>query len=512
MASIKFFKVFSKMILSSNKEPYVAVRWIVSYIFFSLAVILRKVNSSTANFFYIYACVLAFDPDRLAAKIDLYDAKSDPQLVIACRAFFEIAFARGELLEIVNLLQKIIKFHPYLFVPWKLLHYSYYFTKSWDLLIEVNASYEIYRMSLLEYSNIVGYDIIFGDHVTASIGHSQIFFDFEILHSLGLKTRPKIAVCKSTQDKMSGFYRELLPDVINATIPIDPKTGQRSDLVNFLQDSFPFMVAKKYFGYQEERGRAKYLTSWAATGASAFALSGNQRAELDLFLRSLELTDDDWYVVLHVREGADNSIRNADINTYHGAIDAILSKGGWVFRIGDASMTPLHNDMKRVVDLPFRDIFKPPYIDLYLLGTARFVICTASGPSDFPFYFNVPRLITNWPVMYALFGSSNDICLPVSYYCTSRDLVVPLREQLNSVVYESNSTLQSLKSVMSIKNSSKQIELATNQMLGHLTQRTPKMNFPIAISDSLMHRYEDKFWFMGSISNSFLEDNPSYLD
>jgi putative glycosyltransferase (TIGR04372 family) len=312
---------------------------------------------------------------------------------------------------------------------------------------------------------------------------------------------------------MSSFYQELLPDMIEGSISVNQSAGQRPDLLNFVQDSFPFLVTKKYFGYQEERGRAKYLASWAATGAKAFSLTTMQKNELQIFLQSFGLEENDWYVVIHVREGADNSIRNADIDTYNGAIDAITLNGGWVFRIGDTSMTPLRRkNMQRVIDLPFSNASRPHYIDLYLLATARFVICTASGPSDFPFYFNVPRLVTNWPVMYALFGTSDDICLPVSYYCNSRNTSVTLSEQLSSPVYESNSILQSLKTIILIKNSAKQIEQAAIEMIELTANDGSRTNFSSPLPDSLSYRYGDKFWFMGSISKTFLEDYPNYLD
>ena len=512
MIFAKPIKIALKTLFSSDCWYFTHLRRVVAWVLFASGAVVKPINSTAANLFYIYGCALAFEPSRLAAQINSSDAKLNNHLVIASRIFFEIAFARGELPRICNFLQKMTAQFPYLFTPSKLLHYCFYFTKSWKSLSDINISYEHFRSSQLKSLSIPSYEVIFGDHVTASIGHSQIFFDFEILHSYSLKNRPKIAVCYSSRDRMSSFYRELTPDVISETISVELRPEQSLDLLNFVQDSFPFLVTKKYFGYQEERGRAKYLASWAATGARAFTLTGNQTSELNLFLRCLGLAEDDWYVVLHVREGADNSIRNADIDTYCGAIDAITLKGGWVFRIGDNSMTPLPKDMNRVVDLPFSSDSRPRYIDLYLLATARFVICTASGPSDFPFYFNVPRLVTNWPVMYALFGTSNDICLPVSYYCNSRNAIVTLSEQLSSPIYESNSMLQSLKTIAAIKNSSEQIEQAAIEMIELTAQKNSRVHFPSPMPSSLRDKYGDAFWFMGLISKSFLKDNPNYLD
>jgi putative glycosyltransferase (TIGR04372 family) len=505
-------KVVSRAILSSDRWLFIALRQIIAKILLGLAIIARPVNLTTSNFFNIYRSVFEFNPDQLAAQINPKFSNLKQSLVYASRAFFEIAFARGELLRIYNLLQQITTIFPDLFIPWKLLHYCCFHTKSQKLLSDVNKMYEQYRRDKIKSLGISGFDVNFGDHVTSSIGHSQIFFDFQILNSRSLTRRPKIGICRSNRDRMSSFYRELMPDLISGVVSVELSSGQRPDLVNFVQDSFPFMVTKEYFGYQEERGRAKYLASWVISGGRPFMLAPTQKCELDLFLRNFGLRGDDWYVVLHVREGFDNSIRNADINTYYGAIEAITSNGGWVFRIGDTSMTPLRQGMPRVIDLPFSEISKPNFLDLYLLATARFVICTASGPSDFPFYFNVPRLVTNWHIMSALFGTSHDICVPVSYFNELDKSAVSLEEQLTLDVYNTEPGLNNLNSVTPLKNSSQQIQLATIQMIEFIAQNDLRDHFPSSTVNSLHLRYCNQFWFMGSIAKSFLEDNPNYLD
>lgn len=508
----RYTKVVSRAILSSSHCFFIALRQIIAKILFCLAVLLRPVNLTASNFFTIYRFVFEFNPEQLAERINPKFSYHNRSLVYASRAFFEIAFARGELLRICILLQQITKTSPDLFIPWKLLHYCYFHTKSLKLLSDINDRYENFRRDRLESVGISGFDINFGDHVTSSIGHSQIFFDFQILNSRCLTTRPKIAICRSSRDRMSGFYRELIPDLIADEVSIELGPSQYPDLVNFVQDSFPFMITKKYFGYQEERGRAKYLASWAMAGGIPFTLAPRQKGELDLFLRSFGLVEKDWYAVLHVRQGVDDSIRNADIDTYYDAIETITSNGGWVFRIGDTAMTPLRQGMVRVVDLPFSEIHKPKYLDLYLLATARFVICTASGPSDFPFYFNVPRLVTNWHIMSGLFGTSHDICVPVSFFSEVNNLAVSLNEQLALDSYNTEPGLKTLNSIIPIKNSSKQIKLAAIEMIELTARITVRDIFPPPATSSLHLRYKDKFWFMGSIAKSFLEDNPNYLN
>ncbi len=513
MIKTKTIKVVLKTILSSDQWVHCFIRKIISKILFGLCYVLRPINRDISALLKIYAFVFSFDHYGLLKFINSNMRKFETHIVISSRAFFEIAFSRGELLKICDCLKAITIYFPHLFIPWKLLHYVYYFEKSWLLLSEVNKEYELYRKEKLKSYGFLGRDLIVGDQVTSSIGHSQIFFDFQILNSHYLSDIPKITICDSVRDNMSSFYKELIPDLFLNNISIKPSFSEADDSVNFIQDSFPFLFAKNYFGYSDERGRTKFLASWAASGAKAFNLSFNQKCILANFLREVGLGEEDWFVVLHVREGADDSIRNADIESYFDAIEAVILAGGWVFRIGDVSMTRLRKGGTRVVDLPFDDISKPNYLDLYLLATARFVICTCSGPSDFPFYFNTPRLVTNWPHMSALHGTSNDICIPVSYKYIESNKIVTLREQLISNDYDNEPKIRALKDVVVVKNTSRQIQQATIEMIERTSGgQYERDNFPEPIIDSLFYKYKDDLYFMGSLSQSFLNENPNYID
>lgn len=508
----KFAKVGLKTSLSSEWWLISAFRKIVANILFGLSAVIRPFNVDISLIFNLYGCVLLFNPDKFTSKFNSHSTALGKHLVIASRGFFEVAFSRGELLKISNFLRKITTLYPNIFIPWKLLHYCYFHTKSWELLFEVNDSYEKLRRDKLKSYGVLGYDLIAGDHITASIGHSLIFFDFQIFNACSSIKPVKIAITRSNRDIMSGFYKEAITGLITDEILIDSSNSEPSDLINFIQDSFPFLTTKKYFNYSDDKGRARHLGSWAVNGAKPFSLSDLQRAQLNSFLNDLGVGPQDWYVVLHVREGQDNSLRNANINSYYGALSAITECGGWVFRIGDTAMTPLPKNLYRVIDLPFTEFPRPAYIDMYLLASARFVICTCSGPSEFPFYFNVPRLTTNWPFMPVLYGTSNDRCLPVAYYRAFDNQTIPLREQLNSVSYENEPNVRALNKVRPISNSFKQIQQAAVEMIEVTSGNFEGSKFPNLIPNSLASRFKGKIWFMGSIAKSFLEDNQNYLD
>jgi putative glycosyltransferase (TIGR04372 family) len=114
---------------------------------------------------------------------------------------------------------------------------------------------------------------------------------------------------------------------------------------------------------------------------------------------ALGIPSDAWFVTLHVREGGfygdvdSGRSRNADISNYLSAIRAITDAGGYVVRLGDASMKPLPA-MPRVIDYA-RSPMKSELLDIYLVARCRFFIGMNSGPMDVALLFHRPMLLTN---------------------------------------------------------------------------------------------------------------------
>ena len=161
-------------------------------------------------------------------------------------------------------------------------------------------------------------------------------------------------------------------------------------------------------------------TCWEAEGrAPLLRLSAAHQAEGRRTMQSLGMPADAWFVALHVRESGyrtehlpwdHNALRNARIEDYGPAIEAITARGGWVVRIGDASMTPLP-PMERVVDYVHTDV-RCDWMDLFCCSQCRFLIGTTSGPDSVVFAFGVPVIGTNyfppgfWP------NSPRDLFIP----------------------------------------------------------------------------------------------------
>ena len=85
--------------------------------------------------------------------------------------------------------------------------------------------------------------------------------------------------------------------------------------------------------------------------------------------------------------------RNVDPLTYTEAINVITRAGGWVFRMGDPTMTPLPN-IPQVIDYAHCSM-KSDWMDVFLGATCKFCLATSSGYYVIPRVFGVPVLLTN---------------------------------------------------------------------------------------------------------------------
>jgi len=127
------------------------------------------------------------------------------------------------------------------------------------------------------------------------------------------------------------------------------------------------------------------------------SLPGKLVAACETAREKIGLPRDVWFVCLHVREGGykkdwDN-LRNADIANYIGAIKEITRRGGWVVRMGDASMARLPA-LERVIDYAHSPN-RSAIMDVYLLKECAFCVGTSSGVMEMAFALGRPIVKTN---------------------------------------------------------------------------------------------------------------------
>lgn len=150
------------------------------------------------------------------------------------------------------------------------------------------------------------------------------------------------------------------------------------------------------------------------------------------------LPKDAWFACLHVRESRfrdsatfkendSYSERNANIFNYIGAIEEITSRGGWVVRMGDATMTKLP-DIERVIDYPFTEQ-KSALMDIYLISQCRVYIGMMSGIYDVARLFQRPMIMTNmnnWMFTYPI--QKCDLGVMKHVYSKSKGRFLTVRE------------------------------------------------------------------------------------
>ena len=165
----------------------------------------------------------------------------------------------------------------------------------------------------------------------------------------------------------------------------------------------------------------------------AVSLERKKRLVAERQRAQLGLPDDAWFACLHVRESGFHkdtySERNASIHNYIGAIEEVTRRGGWVVRMGDASMTKLPA-MERVIDYPFTKV-KSALMDVYLISQCSLYIGMISGIYDVARLFQRPMIMTNmtnWLVAFPQLRS--DLGVMKHIYSKSRDRFLTVREWL----------------------------------------------------------------------------------
>ena len=255
-----------------------------------------------------------------------------------------------------------------------------------------------------------------------------------------------------------------------------------------------------------------------------FKLSNEDKEKGKLALEEIGIKENDWYVTIHVREpgyrgetkkNSLDNFRNSNPLNYTKAIKYITDQGGWVFRMGDNSMTKLPR-MPKVIDYCHSAI-KSDFLDVYLAATSRFCIGTPSGYYTLADFFGVPIFLTNlaWLSPYYTLGK--------------KDLFIPRIIKKNNEILSFDTMLENpyifLNSDYEYKNynvkteekSPEDILNGTIEML-EKTSNGPKVEnsnlqdkFRNLTDKKIYNLTKEKFYSHGNISSTFLEKNNKYL-
>ncbi len=217
------------------------------------------------------------------------------------------------------------------------------------------------------------------------------------------------------------------------------------------------------------RDYIRVFEQWEQEGrAPLLHLSEAEITAGEACLREMGLSKDAWFVTLHVRENLWDKVRNGRIADYEKAITAITERGGWVIRMGDASMTPL-KPQTQVVDYAFTP-WKSDTMDVFLWAQNRFHLGTNSGPYQVPPTFGKPCVLTNWAPLLTPPMYPEDLCIYKRYLRNGK--VLAFDELIESGIgLASSATYLDHIGVSLLDSSPDEIREATEEMLDRLEGR-----------------------------------------
>jgi len=259
-----------------------------------------------------------------------------------------------------------------------------------------------------------------------------------------------------------------------------------------------------------------------------FTLSDSHEEMGKKALQKLGLPKDAWFVTLHVRgpgfrnethKNRAENFRNANPQDYIKAIEAVTNSGGWVFRMGDPSMSELPS-MPKLIDYAHHEI-RSDVMDIFLGATCSFCIGTSSGFFRVPRYFGVPVLYTNCSPYVEYFSlMEHDLALltlskdkNTNKYLSFKEILTPPVSMFWSERSFDDAGLQF------IKNTPEELEEATKEMINRTignNLQEPDDDLQIrfkSLAEKCVSKYgEYPVKAFASISREFIHNNDNLLD
>ncbi len=409
----------------------------------------------------------------------------------------------GQEEEILALLVKKTIKDPYIFWAWKNLIDINFFTCNVNEAIKHFGRYLIIKYIYMTNNNIPKDVKYYGENITSSIGHTCNLWIYYMIKKLNGGTFNKDIILLRNDNVANPTFLKLFEKLYEIKDPNKLKYLEGKKM-EFIEEQFNYLIEYQGCWCDLHKERLKIYKKWAEVYEKPpwFKLSVNTMEYGEEVLRKNGVLENDWYVVIHVRQTIDKNDRNCNIYDYLLAISEIINRGGWVFRIGDESMPALPK-MHRFIDLSQSKKYHK-CIDLFLLGTSKFAITSPSGPCELPGFFKIPSILTNVINLRHVIPYSKDIIIPVRYYNKKDNSYLNFEEIMDSKISKTHWRGEDLKKYQIIYNTSEDIYMATIEMFELLDQNKE-------ISD-LQKLYQNKFLEKdyendGRFSHYFLEEN-----
>ena len=205
---------------------------------------------------------------------------------------------------------------------------------------------------------------------------------------------------------------------------------------------------------------------------AARAAAARAGVPLDRPIVTVHVREGDYKAVAGVEDRGKDSVRNARIQSYGRAVDALVRRGFCVVRIGDPSMPPFTRE--GVIDLAV-DPGRSSLLDFWCVARSHVFIAGDSGPYLLSWLFDVPCLtvnIVNLLGVYPLRARDRYIVKRVREVATGR--LLTLEEMLNEdFIYNQRKTMFKDQSIELVDNTVEEIEAAVLEMVDSLENPRP---------------------------------------
>jgi putative glycosyltransferase (TIGR04372 family) len=328
------------------------------------------------------------------------------------------------------LLEEIVKLNPSHLMAYQQLGISHYHDSSFAQARAVWAAGLDKRDELAQQSGLAQSPFRLLDASWyQAVGHIALLDTFIKARKLGwleekplylLRVAGRSTVNQSYLDYWRSYVEMPKPDAEGDNLAETARiTGLK--LKQFSQVTEPLWATKRSDGktlWHMEFAAAVQREWESRGGAPLLTLNEQDDAFGRATLAELGMPADAWFACFHVREPGfwwkwnrlHASTRDADIETYVQAMQAVVARGGWVLRMGDASMKSLPA-IPGVIDYA-HSAHKSERMDVYLSARCRFFVGVNSGLSLLPPTFGRPCVLTNFVPISVPLPYSADIIVP----------------------------------------------------------------------------------------------------
>jgi putative glycosyltransferase (TIGR04372 family) len=247
----------------------------------------------------------------------------------------------------------------------------------------------------------------------------------------------------------------------------------------------------------------------------------DDEAWADDMLEQLGLPPDAWFVCMHARESgfspvdeALHSHRNGSVENLLPAAQEVVRRGGWVIRIGDASMAPMPA-MPQLIDYA-RHGMKSARMDVVLCARARFILGNSSGIALVGSLFGTPCALANMVPVSALGVSPRDISIPKLHWSMSMQRYLHFPELFASPLSRAQySRLFDEAGVVPMENSADDIRDLAGEMMDRLESPETTRNDGNNLNRTFMSLFDENHYArdaMTTIGTRFLVRHRQLLD